>query len=287
MTPSDRIKLIKSIAGRLHTEEWPIIDLTLRQFELPYSDTWNGEKFNYVVSMVERATDGVLLSLYNHLGFDAEKTDTTDITPSFWAEGQFRLFVSHLADHKVEATQLKAELVKYGVSCFVAHRDIEPTKEWIDEIEMGLRTCDALIALMRPGFHASKWTDQEIGYAMGRGLLVFSVRLGEDPYGFLGRFQAIPPVPIPTLAEKAFEVLVGHKKSSRNMSRAVLHRFSTSNTYAEAKENIGLVEKLPYWDHELERRIAEVVETNGQVKDSWGVENRVKAFNQKWKQKTA
>lgn len=282
MTPSERIRIIKSIAGRLQPEQWSIIDLTLHQYNLSTSNVWQGEKFDYVLSMIENADDAVLVALYNHLGYDENKSGSSDITPSFWGEGAFRLFVSHLADHKDEATKLKMMLNTFGISCFIAHRDIEPSMEWMDEIELGLRTCDALISLMRPGFHASKWTDQEIGCAMGRELLVFSVRLGEDPYGFIGRFQAIPDLPLPAMAAKIFEVLVTNKKTKKIMSRAILHQFSQSDTYALAKNNMDLIERLTYWDQELERLILEAVTSNDQIRGSWGVESRVIAFNEKW-----
>ncbi len=47
-----------------------------------------------------------------------------------WPEGRFRLFLSHLATHKVEVSSLKIELAKRGVAAFVAHEDIEPSSEW-------------------------------------------------------------------------------------------------------------------------------------------------------------
>lgn len=102
----------------------------------------------------------------------------------------FRVFLSHLAANKVVAAKLQEACLEFGISCFVAHNDIEPTQEWQTQIETALATSDALVALLHPEFHASNWTDQEIGYAMGRGLPVYSVRFGQDPYGFIGRFQA-------------------------------------------------------------------------------------------------
>jgi hypothetical protein len=51
-------------------------------------------------------------------------------------------------------------LRSFGVSAFVAHENIEPTK-WQDEIEKALLSMNALAAILMPGFHESKWTDQE------------------------------------------------------------------------------------------------------------------------------
>jgi hypothetical protein len=112
----------------------------------------------------------------------------------FWLDGHLRLFVSHLAKHKKDAAILQRSLQSFHISAFIAHKDIEPTKKWQDEIELALSTADALVALLTPGFHQNKWTDQEIGFALGRGLPILSIRLGEDPYGFLGREQAIQGV---------------------------------------------------------------------------------------------
>ena len=50
---------------------------------------------------------------------------------------------------------------------------------------------DAFAALMTEGFHDSDWTDQEVGFALARGVPVIAVKLGRDPYGFLGKFQAL------------------------------------------------------------------------------------------------
>jgi hypothetical protein len=48
------------------------------------------------------------------------------------------LFLSHLASLKVTVGKLKLSLRKYAISGFVAHEDIDPTKEWQDEIEAAL-----------------------------------------------------------------------------------------------------------------------------------------------------
>ncbi len=82
-------------------------------------------------------------------------------------------------------------MATFGISAFVAHQDIQPTKAWQDEIENALTTMDAFVALLTEGFHESEWTDQEVGFALVRGIPVVSVRLGRDPYGFIGKFQAL------------------------------------------------------------------------------------------------
>ena len=93
---------------------------------------------------------------------------TADDVARLWRDGHLRLFISHKAGHKKEVGKLKGYLAEYGISCFVAHVDIEPTKEWQDEIEKALFSMHALLALLTSDFPDSKWTDQEVGIAVGR-----------------------------------------------------------------------------------------------------------------------
>jgi len=43
--------------------------------------------------------------------------------------------------------RLQSSLRRFGISAFVAHVDIDPTKEWQDEIEAALFSMDALAAI--------------------------------------------------------------------------------------------------------------------------------------------
>jgi hypothetical protein len=108
-----------------------------------------------------------------------------------WREDRIRLFLSHISAEKVFVSEVREALAALGIDGFVAHEDIEPTDDWQNAIEAALKECDALVAFLHPGFHASNWTDQEVGFVLARGVLVVPVRLGDDPYGFIGRYQAI------------------------------------------------------------------------------------------------
>jgi hypothetical protein len=108
-----------------------------------------------------------------------------------WTENSYRVFLSHKAEVKRETSQVKDRLASFGISCFVAHEDIHPTMQWQDEIENALATMDAFVALMTDNFHESDWTDQEVGYAFARGIPIVAVRLGRNPYGFIGKFQGL------------------------------------------------------------------------------------------------
>jgi TIR domain len=108
-----------------------------------------------------------------------------------WGDDGFRLFLCHKAEVKKQTASLKENLGLFGISAFVAHEDIRPTRKWQDEIENALHSMDAFAALMTENFHNSDWTDQEVGFALARGIPVIAVQLERIPYGFLGRFQAL------------------------------------------------------------------------------------------------
>ncbi len=120
-----------------------------------------------------------------------QKVVAADAANRIWGEGSFRVFLSHKSEVKKETAGLKEQLRQYGISCFVAHEDIEPTKEWQGEIENALASMDGFVALLTERFHDSNWTDQEVGFAFARGVPIIAVRLGKDPYGFIGKFQGL------------------------------------------------------------------------------------------------
>lgn len=119
----------------------------------------------------------------------AEKLEAA--TEGVWTPDRIRIFVSHTSGHRSEVGQLAAELDRFAFSCFVAHDAIEPTRQWQEVIELALRTCDLLIAYVTPDFNESKWTDQEVGWALARGIVVIPLNVGADPYGFFGAYQAL------------------------------------------------------------------------------------------------
>ncbi|MGD0461654.1 MAG: toll/interleukin-1 receptor domain-containing protein [Tepidisphaeraceae bacterium] len=149
-----------------------------------------------------------------------------------WSAGRFRLFVSHVSSHKVMATSLKDALWLCGVHAFVAHEDIEPSLEWQDEIELGLQSMHALAALLTPDFHSSKWTDQEMGWALGRGVLVVPLRLGVDPYGLVGKIQGVPGKfeEPKKLAARIAKALLDNRQTHGEMRRAAINAFADASS---------------------------------------------------------
>lgn len=119
--------------------------------------------------------------------FFASKVASAD----FWVEGQLKVFISHLSSNKDRMSAMKAELAHWGISAFIAHEDIEPSREWMNEVEAGLETMEVLVAVVEPGFKESDWCAQEVGYALGRHIDIIPLRAGLDPFGFFGKIQGV------------------------------------------------------------------------------------------------
>lgn len=285
-TPSERIKLIQDISDKLSYEDWPIIDLTLRQFGLQTTDQWSGsDKKGYVISMIDKSDDESLAQLHFHLTGENNIVKQSD-TIAFWQPGTYRIFLSHLSEFKIVASQIKEKLESLHCSVFIAHEDIQPTKEWQSEIELALDSTDCVIALVTKGFHQSDWTDQEIGIAMGKGKLVIPIAAGGKPYGFLSKYQWLKNenLDIQEIYDQTFTILTQHNLSKRKFSEALVNKLESSYSFANAKSNIILLEKVEYLDSDLLKRIQEAHDNNYQINQSFGVTSRVQSLIAKKRQ---
>lgn len=141
-----------------------------------------------------------------------KRSISNDAAKRIWGDKEaFRLFLSHKSEVKKETADLKERLQLFGVCCFVAHVDIEPTKAWQDEIEIALASMDGFAALLTDKFHESNWTDHEVGFDIARGVPIVAVRLGRDPYGFIGKFQGLAST-WPTCDVDLVRVLIKHDR---------------------------------------------------------------------------
>jgi hypothetical protein len=187
------------------------------------------------------------------------------VASRIWGKDGFRLFLSHKTEVKKETSALKDQLKKYGISSFVAHVDIQPTKEWLDEIENALHTMDSFVAILTNDFHDSLWTDQEVGFAFGRGVPIISLKLGKDPYGFIGKFQALScswetaPLEIAKILIKKEPMVNAYITAIQNCQQ-----YEVGNNLSKL---LAFIDKLS--DHQVEKIITAFNE-NSQIRDSYG-----------------
>jgi hypothetical protein len=202
----------------------------------------------------------------------------TGIDFSFWDFGYYNVFISHLTKDKTSASNLKTALSDYGISCFVAHEDIEPTKLWTEEIENALKTMHCLCAIITPDFINSKWCDQEVGYALGRRVLVIPIRKDSDPYGLIGKIQGIQSKGkgANKLAEEIFHILCSNNLSKRNYIRILAELLLNSKNNIEANKWIKLLNSISVVDYE----IVEFVYSNYLANDNLKEETTLKMANE-------
>lgn len=194
-----------------------------------------------------------------------------DRNDAIWGTGKYRAFISHLSEKKETATELKKQLKAFGVSCFVAHEDIEPTKAWQDELEDALMSMDCLIALLTEGFHESNWTDQEIGFACARGVKVIPVMQGMVPYGFIGKFQAVKFRP-DTIAWEVFKQM----PMFRNEADAFVNAVRNASSYDDAVSISKVFHQLKPLTEPQVMEILSIAKKNTWIRDSTTFGRRTK-----------
>lgn len=187
-----------------------------------------------------------------------------------WGEEGFRVFLSHKNEVKAQTAKLKRELKSFGVSCFVAHEDIEPTKAWQDEIENALFSMDTLVALMTEKFHDSNWTDQEVGFALGRGVPIVSLKLERDPYGFLGKFQALS-CSWGSAAMEIVKILVKHDQGNNDqLLDAYIKAVKKCENFDEANRLSEILPSITKLSNQQASDLISAFNENDQVRYSYG-----------------
>lgn len=239
MQPGERVAVIKRIATRLGAEDdWAEIDLVLEQFGFETEWRWEGDAKSYVLHCIKNNTDAKLAALDQYLMGHSRPDEEP------WEDGRFRLFITHLANQKLTAHSLKSNLRFYGIDAFVAHDDIRPGKEWQLVIESALHSCDALVGLLHSGFRESDWCDQEVGFALGRGVPVVPIHFDLYPYGFFGSVQAIINAgaqEVKALARQLTLILLHDKRTADKLTEAIVEQLANARSFDQANRLSGLL----------------------------------------------
>lgn len=249
MKAIEKIELLDKIAVSLQSRmTYAEIDLFFTAHGVEYSgiSPSANSKRVYAREVLAKEKDEVILRIADELEISHHFSVKTAHEATFWKPGYFRLFISHLASFKVQTSHLQAVLKKYAISAFVAHEDIEPSREWQQEIEAGLHTMDALAAILMPGFKESNWCDQELGVAVGRDVLIIPVRKGMDPYGFIGKYQGIQGQnkKVGEVAEQIFKTIVKSPKTRAKMILSLCNAISQSTDVDAALEQVSILKSI-------------------------------------------
>jgi nucleoside 2-deoxyribosyltransferase len=276
MRAAARMRLRTGVARNLSVETYPTIDATLEQFNIPTNDGWAGERYDYVLTMCGSANDSDLLEIADYLELDTGIVVPEADQEQLWGSDGIRVFLSHLSVQRQFCGDLKEHLSSLGIRCFVAHDAIDPDELWQREIEKALVTSDALVAILTEGFKESDWTDQEIGWAKGRGIPVYGVRMGLDPYGFMGERQGITvrdEGELGTIATLIFNALKRREENKVKMLKGLICELSTSHNFYRSNELAELISDLNYWDPSLNEFFLNAFNENNQVSGATSVTN--------------
>lgn len=166
---------------------------------------------------------------------------------SFWQSGYLRLFISHRDGHKAKAKQLAKSLKEYGISAFVAHDTIEPMTIWQHEITKGLETMEIMLVFLTDDLHDSVWTNQEIGFALGRNIPVITLKLEDrDPSGFIGTEQALRgslQAPVAQVTE-IYQLIANKVGQKKRLQQILVNAFIQSGNFDEAKSRFDRINSV-------------------------------------------
>lgn len=209
---------------------------------------------------------------------------TTDEDDPFdvWPPERIRLFFSHTSGHKELVGAIAGVLENWPFACFVAHEEIEPSLAWQEVIESALATCHALVAFVTEDFRSSAWCDQEVGWALGRGLVVIPVRLTRDPHGFTGAIQAVrgslaeAPELIAERVAAALSTAVfrGTRPGSAmlidDLADAVINQFCSSGSFDLTRKRFEFLRRIPrpLWTPERRIKVDAACTDNAQIREA-------------------
>ena len=195
---------------------------------------------------------------------------------ALWGDGALRVFISHVAKDKEFAASLKVSLGSRGMASFVAHEDIEPMREWEMEIERALFSMDVLVALLTEGFSESKWTDQEVGVAVGRRVPIVPIRMEKDPYGFMAKYQAIPGSDRASrVADSIFRYVLTNEDLRVHGNDLLIAALSKSGSFDMSNSLSSFLQSITHLSPDQENALVEVFNDNRQVYGAFEVRGEI------------
>lgn len=143
------------------------------------------------------------------------------------------------------AGRIKECLSGLGMDVFLAHEDLEPSREWQKEILKELSECDVFIPILTNHFRSSLWVDQETGIAVGRKKCILPLKLGTDPYGFIGKVQALKfRDDLEDVCSRIVCTLASNAALSGKTKDGVIKTFLESRSFKESEKLGGILLEL-------------------------------------------
>lgn len=294
-------KLTKKIIGMGETNGFFFLEEYKKEKDLLYEEDYNGElvhiRFSYdsILKFIKNLDEETVYDMYkdqfpedakkefseNKIDLYTYKIINTEV-PDFWEKDCLRVFVSHSVKNYQFAKKLKDELKNSSISCFIAHKDIKPTTQWQAEIEKALNSMELMVTIITEDFKKSWWTNQEVGFALGRKIPIVCIKLKQDQKlylpGLIYGMQAIvwnepditphstSYIKLLKLIEKKFPKYPFHLKNffkSRGISAY------------QAKETFMKIINLEFNDVEIETIVKEITDKNKKHPGNYGGTNQL------------
>lgn len=278
----DRFALNRQLLDALNAWTDDQVVLLFESFGVGFRvDEWNGiDKTGALTSM----SDQLLVEISSTvMGVPQEEILTSvasGVDDSNWKPGYIRLFISHSAIHKAFISEVADELAIVGIHGFVAHETMAVSRPWQLQIEHALRSMQAFVAIVHPEFKDSAWCHEEVGWALGRRVPHFAVRMGSDPIAFLGHDQwpSGQALAASELAALIAAWVFGPANLGEATIDALLDELATARNYYDAEAAAKRLVALGDLPATAWGRLGEVFYANDQVCGSVLVNRVLKPF---------
>lgn len=279
MKPAQKIPLIEHCASelaKLGGEQ--DIDFVLKVMGISPTSWWETDD-SYAYARRCISTNDVTDEQLDNLLEYVDRVVIVDDS-GLWEPNSVRVFLSHLAKHREFVGEVAEALRTYGLDGFVAHDSIEVNKKWADEIQRALRSAQVLVGIVHPGFSSSFWINQEIGWAMGRGIPVFMVRMGEDPLGFPSDTQWASMVS--RSAKEVGQAIIGWINQlphfADDIGGRLITRLAEVQNYFDSRDLSAAIAALGRLTDEQWKRLEDVYWTNDQIYGCLSAHRQLKPF---------
>ena len=206
LTKKQRFKFIPKIAKKVikmgRDDGFLFLNEYTNNNDLLYEKDHNGEQyfiyFNYgkVLEFIQKMDDETVCEMYkDQFPEDATKEFLEEEKPVYHlSTDKLVLFFSHSHKDLTQILKVKEVLERTDwIECFIAHKDIELSKEWEQEIKKYLECSHCLITFISKDFKSSNYCDQEVGMAINRNIPICSFTLDNtEVYGFIKHLQSKP-----------------------------------------------------------------------------------------------
>lgn len=169
-----------------------------------------------------------------------------------------------------QAQALREDLLRYGVDAHMARHDVSPMADLPHTVMELIRSSSALVCLASEGFSSSPWCQQEVGFALGRGIPVFWAKLcaTETPTGLLtGQLAHQPSNGKPT-TKAVTDWLVQQSALRTELVASLGQGLSASRSYSDSRTLARLLLGIGTLTQDEWDLIRFRASTNNQVSDA-------------------